>query len=122
MSGIEWSRREFLKLGAVAAAIGMVAPAALWGDDAKSPVLKYRVLGRTGLKVTTVALGARYAPEKVIRKAVDLGINWIDAAWDYGYGRVEWTIGRVLKGQRDRAYICTKQPRDKAEKMTRASA
>jgi len=125
MGGKRCSRRGFLKFGA-AAALGAVAARTLTAAGAnrkseagvgKMPALKYRVLGKTGLKVTAVSMGCMYAPEAVIRRAFDLGLNWFDTAWTFGRGRIEWALGRVLKGKRDQAYICTKQPRETAEKM-----
>lgn len=109
------SRRDFLKIGAAAAAVGAVAPR-IFAADAKpadaaatAPKLDYRVLGRTGLKVTTVSLGCMVAPEPVIEKAFDLGINWFDTANSYKGGKNEEEVGRVLAGaKRQKAYICTK--------------
>ena len=113
MAKRDLSRRDFLKLSAVAAAAGIVAPrilAAEGQDEAKKPALEYRVLGRTGLKPTTVSIGCMISPEPVIAKAFDLGINWFDTANSYVYKgeNCERAVGRVLKGKRDRAYICTK--------------
>jgi len=81
--------------------------------------LEYRVLGRTGLKVTAVALGCMVAPEQVIEKAFDLGVNWFDTAHTYKGGRSEQEVGRVLKDpeKRKRAHICTKLPRGSTQGM-----
>src|SRR5258708_36240838 len=40
--------------------------------------------------------------------ALDLGVNWIDAARFYGWGRAEQIVGKALQGKRDRVYIFTK--------------
>jgi uncharacterized protein len=77
-------------------------------------VLK-RTLGRTGLKVTAIGLGTIptfRAPKaqavEVIRKSVDLGINYIDTARAYRKGYSEERIGVALKGIRQKVVIATK--------------
>jgi len=105
----KWTRRDVLRLGATAAAAGVVAPRALLAEAAEEkPQIEYRVLGRTGIKVSAVSLGCMVAPEEVIAKALDMGINWFDTAHSYKGGRNEWEVGRVLKGRRDKVHICTK--------------
>lgn len=112
MSNGSVSRRDFLKIGATAAAVGVIAPKILAAADdapARKGALEYRVLGRTGLKVTTVSIGCMVAPEPVIAKAFDMGINWFDTANAYKGGKNEEEVGRVLAGgKRKNAYICTK--------------
>ena len=104
------SRRDFLKLGATATAIGMVAPKVFAAEGEKKPALEFRDLGRTGLKVTTVGLGCMVAPEAVVAKAFDMGINWFDTANGYKVDGEpsELAVGRVFKDRRDKAFICTK--------------
>jgi aryl-alcohol dehydrogenase-like predicted oxidoreductase len=43
-----------------------------------------------------------------IRRALDLGINWIDTAKGYGHGHSEEIVGRALKGRRDDVFVATK--------------
>lgn len=70
--------------------------------------MQYRTLGRTGLRVSVIALGAgpvsglmtgedadRQAA--VVQRAVEAGINWIDTAAGYGQGRSEANLGRALR-------------------------
>jgi aryl-alcohol dehydrogenase-like predicted oxidoreductase len=45
---------------------------------------------------------------RAIEAALDLGVNWIDTAPFYGWGRAEQIVGRALRGKRERAYIFTK--------------
>jgi len=45
---------------------------------------------------------------ETIRTALDLGINWIDTAPFYGWGRAEKIVGKALKGRREDAFIFTK--------------
>jgi aryl-alcohol dehydrogenase-like predicted oxidoreductase len=82
--------------------------------------MKYRVLGKTGLSVSTVGLGTwqfggewgkSYAPEDVqslLFHAKGKGINFIDTAECYGDGLSESLIGRALRGQRHEWIIATK--------------
>jgi len=68
--------------------------------------MEYRVLGRTGVKVSSLALGtANFAdptPEdeakRILERAVDAGINMIDTGDSYAEGEAERIIGRALKG------------------------
>lgn len=104
------SRRDFLKLSATAAAVGLVVPQVLAADGAEAKsALEYRTLGRTGLKVTAVSIGCMQAPENAIAKAFDHGLNWFDTAHSYKQGKNEEEVGRVLAGDRRKnVYICTK--------------
>jgi predicted aldo/keto reductase-like oxidoreductase len=78
-------------------------------------------LGKTGLMVSRVAIGGiplqRPAEEeaiKVVHRALELGINFIDTA--AGYGESEERIGKALVGRRDQVIIATKSGRSgKAE-------
>jgi len=82
--------------------------------------LETRQIGKTGLKVTVLglggaALGGLYAdvPAKAasdsVRRALDLGIRYIDTAPQYGYGKSEMFIGEALRGvKRDSFVISTK--------------
>lgn len=85
--------------------------------------LKTSQLGATGLEITRVGFGAwaiggggerGWGPQDdeesiaAIHRAVDLGINWIDTAAAYGFGRSERVVGRALKGLSERPYVFTK--------------
>ncbi|MDT7745316.1 MAG: hypothetical protein QOE59_4394 [Actinomycetota bacterium] len=83
-------------------------------------------LGKTGLDITRVGFGAwaiggggwefGWGPQDddesiaAIHRALDLGVNWIDTAAAYGFGRSERMVGRALKGLTGdrRPYIFTK--------------
>lgn len=107
------SRREFLET----AALGGLAAGTLAGADAKSK-LPTRVLGRTGARVSILALGGgsrllSYKEEdkavEAVTKALDLGITYIDTADDYGRNGVsEQYIGKALKGRRKGVFLATK--------------
>jgi aryl-alcohol dehydrogenase-like predicted oxidoreductase len=79
--------------------------------------MRYRTLGRTGIKVSPCALGALALgtsignPDhddsvRIIRKALDAGINFIDTA--DAYGESEVVVGNALKGRRDSVVLATK--------------
>src|SRR5262245_48416339 len=79
------------------------------------------VLGRTGLEVSVVGLGAGPVPalmtgddsntqRAVVARALEVGINWLDTAAGYGEGRSESSIGRALRelGAAERMHVATK--------------
>jgi aryl-alcohol dehydrogenase-like predicted oxidoreductase len=78
--------------------------------------LEYRSLGRSGLKVSSLCLGGNNwggaAPEeesiRIIHRALDAGINFLDTAITYTGGRSEEVIGKALRGRRDGVLIATK--------------
>lgn len=78
--------------------------------------MKYRTLGKSGLKVSAIGLGTNQFGGKVaagqtvniIRAALDMGINFIDTADVYQEGRSEEFMGRALEGRRQDALIATK--------------
>ncbi|MCZ7535688.1 MAG: aldo/keto reductase [Acidimicrobiia bacterium] len=80
--------------------------------------MKYRTLGRTGLKVSPLCLGAMMFGEwgnadhddssSIIRAAIDAGINFIDTADVYSGGESEQIVGEAIKGRRDDLVIATK--------------
>ena len=82
--------------------------------------MEYRRLGKSDLKISEVSLGCWVAggtywggaddDESIaaIQKAVDLGVNFIDTAEVYGWGRSEEVVGKALRGRRDKVYISSK--------------
>ncbi len=85
--------------------------------------MKYREFGSTGFKVSALGFGAMRLPSvafipqsvdlkksvKLIRHAVDQGINYIDTALPYGFGASEKAVGMALKdGYRDKVHLVTK--------------
>ncbi|WP_329455160.1 aldo/keto reductase [Streptomyces sp. NBC_01497] len=86
--------------------------------------MRYRTLGRTGIKVSPYALGAlMFATSignpdhedsvRIIHKALDAGINLIDTA--DAYGDSEEIVGKALKGRRDGVVLATKVGRPTGE-------
>jgi aryl-alcohol dehydrogenase-like predicted oxidoreductase len=80
--------------------------------------MPYRTLGHTGERVSAIGLGGWHLGLKtvdedlairIIRSAVDRGINFMDNSWDYNDGASEKRMGRALKdGYRDRVLLMTK--------------
>lgn len=80
--------------------------------------MKYRLLGKTGIKVTPYCLGTMMFgkggnPDHdecigMIHKALDAGINFVDTADRYNAGESEEILGKAIEGRRDRLVLCTK--------------
>lgn len=81
--------------------------------------MKKRRFGRTGLQVSEVVIGAGFVGglfvladddtrRRVLRRALDAGINWIDTAPLYGQGRSEEALGWLLAEIPDQPYLSTK--------------
>lgn len=121
-------RREFMQstiLGGIASILpfqGTVLEASV--DDNPTKIqIQYRLLGRTGLKVSTVGFGAMITSDPtVIHHALDLGINYIDTASSYMRGNNEILVGNVLKTRRKETYIATKTKLGTEEKMMESVA
>ncbi len=84
--------------------------------------MHYRRLGRTGLEVSEVGFGAWGIGKsqwlgaeddeslRALRRAIDLGLNFIDTALAYGEGHSERLVGRVVKERDETVYVATKIP------------
>src|SRR6202142_3721690 len=80
--------------------------------------MQYRALGKTGIKVSPYCLGAMMFGGlgnadhddciRIIHKALDFGINFIDTADRYSRGESEEIVGKGLKGRRDNIVLATK--------------
>jgi aryl-alcohol dehydrogenase-like predicted oxidoreductase len=80
--------------------------------------MQYRTLGRTGIRVSPYCLGAMMFGGlgnadhdeciRIIHKALDFGINFIDTADRYSRGESEQIVGKALKGRRDNIVLATK--------------
>jgi aryl-alcohol dehydrogenase-like predicted oxidoreductase len=81
--------------------------------------MQYRILGRTGIRVSPYALGALMLgasignPDhedsaRIIHRALDAGINFIDTADAYSMGESEIVVGKALEGRRDDVVLATK--------------
>src|SRR5262249_51558797 len=90
----------------------------------RAPAMKTIELASTGMLITPVGFGAwalggggfewswgaQDDEESIaaIHHALDLGVNWIDTAAQYGFGHSEAVVGRAIAGLTERPYIFTK--------------
>jgi predicted aldo/keto reductase-like oxidoreductase len=121
-------RREFLRgvaLAGIAArgtrglaghfAAGMQS--SVGGNKEGGPMI-YRTLGRTAERVSAIGMGGFHIGQpkltdddsiKLIRAAIDGGINFMDNSWDYNKGQSEVRMGKALKdGYRQKVFLMTK--------------
>jgi predicted aldo/keto reductase-like oxidoreductase len=111
------SRRDFLSAGLILPIAGMGsrmgwdAQKLLPATAASSAKLDYRILGRAGLKVTTVGFGCMITSDpSVIQRAADIGVNYFDTARGYQHGNNERMVGAALKERRKTVLLSTKSP------------
>ena len=130
-------RRDFIKSGLLAAAVGaMSGPKAIAQEAEKqavreqlakdilnyNPQMQYRPMGRTGVNVSALGLGMLRLPMKnghvdfdqttpMVRRAIEGGVNYIDTGRVYLGGESEQAVGKALAGGwRDRVYVTSKMP------------
>ena len=115
------SRREFLQVGAAGLATAGLAGGAMADDKKKNEGgIPLRPLGKTGEMVSLMCLGGHASTDpkklseaeslKLIQRAVDEGITFMDNCWDYHDGLAEERMGKALAqgGRRDKAFLMTK--------------
>jgi uncharacterized protein len=116
-------RRTFLK-SAAAVGIAAVTTSTAQSQVAASHTTRtetagmiYRNLGTTGERVSAIGLGGYHigkdpdaqASIKLIRQAIDKGINFLDNCWDYNDGISEVRMGQALRdGYRNKVFLMTK--------------
>lgn len=109
------SRRNFLATGLALPAASLAIPTSSPNRAASETAslapadFSFRTLGRTGLKVTTVAFGCMITSDgSVVERAADIGINYFDTARGYQGGNNERMVGAALKAKRNSLYISSK--------------
>src|SRR5437762_5635437 len=80
--------------------------------------MPYRILGSTGERVSAIGLGGWHLGFKkvdeqlslrIVRIAIDRGVNFMDNSWDYNGGASEIRVGKALRdGYRDKVFLMTK--------------
>jgi uncharacterized protein len=108
-------RRDFLRKSAVVSFAASLSPQVSRASDQPVP---RRTLGRTGEKVSIVGIGGYHlgAPSveeqeaiRIVRTALDNGVNFLDNCWDYNNGVSEDRMGKALRdGYRQKAFVMTK--------------
>ena len=110
MKANDVERREFIAGMAVLSAGGVLRAADAGG-------MIYRNLGTTGEKVSAIGLGGHHIGRpkdenegiRIIRSALDRGMNFLDNCWDYHDGVSEIRMGKALRdGYRQKAFVMTK--------------
>jgi aryl-alcohol dehydrogenase-like predicted oxidoreductase len=127
---VEIGRRDLLKIASSSGliAVGLTATSTfpdktasaqnkpIQGQIKKGEML-YRTLGRTEEQVSVIGLGGHHIGRpkdeqegiRLIRSAIDRGINFMDNSWDYHNGGSEIRMGKALQdGYRDRVFLMTK--------------
>lgn len=128
------SRRKFLGAAGLATAGSFTVGSSLASESVKEnlPLKKNdenpfnartysamptRSFGKTGFKIGILSLGGQATiekqgteeeSEKIINRAIDLGVNYIDTAASYGRGQSQLNIGRVMKTRRKEVWLATK--------------
>src|SRR5581483_7074035 len=108
-------RRDFLRKSAIASFAASLTPEVTHASDSAIP---HRTLGRTGESVSMIGIGGYHigAPSvdeqeaiRIIRTALDSGVNFLDNCWDYNGGESEVRMGKALRdGYRDKAFLMSK--------------
>src|ERR1700724_158709 len=107
-------RRRFLKTAAAGTLMTSLNHKFAYAAAGSFPT---RTLGRTGEKVSIVGLGGYHVGMqsdeqesiRIIRTALDGGINFLDNCWDYNDGQSEVRMGKALRdGYRQHAFLMTK--------------
>jgi hypothetical protein len=108
------SRRNFLAAGLALPAAATASRSSGQSSQATSnpPAstgFRYKTLGKTGLKVTTVGMGCMITSDgSVVERAADLGITYFDTARGYQSGNNERMVGAALKRKRKDITLATK--------------
>src|SRR5262249_8860794 len=125
------TRRDFLRASAaiggmaasvaVASSIGRAGAAESKTSAPEHPPLSvrkgdmlYRPLGRTGEQVSLLGLGGAHLGQpaddeeaiRIVRRAIDHGVTFMDNCWDYNGGASEIRMGKALRdGYRDKVFL-----------------
>lgn len=123
MSNQKSNRRDFLRATSALAAITLTRGS----DSAETKAIPKRPLGKTGEQVSLLGVGGFHIGAiedeqksiALIREAIDMGVTFLDNAWEYNEGRSEEIMGKALRdGYREKAFLMTKHHgRDKKTAM-----
>jgi len=115
------NRRHFLQASTAGLAAASLTATVVFGDgEVNAGRIPLRPLGSTGEKVSLIGLGGHASTNpgkmseaesvKLIQRAVDEGITFLDNCWDYHDGVAEERMGKALSegGRRDKAFLMTK--------------
>lgn len=111
------TRRDFLRTTAFGLTAGGLAASVLAQQEDSPAGIPTRPLGKTGVKVSIVALGgwhigsiAEAEAIRLMHEAIDSGMTFFDNAWDYHQGGSETVMGKALAtgGRREKVFLMTK--------------
>jgi len=114
--GAALTRRGFLGSSLAASFVMGLGMENSWAAENRNGI-PYRALGHTGEKVSIIGLGGYHIGMqsdeqesiRIIRTAIDGGINFLDNCWDYNDGASEIRMGKALRdGYRRKAFLMTK--------------
>lgn len=119
---MKFSRRNFFKVSLATIGTYLLSKSEKFIPEAfaNTSALPKRTLGKTGYQVGIFSLGGQATLEqpgtekesiKIINRALDLGVNYIDTAAAYGQGISETYIGNVMKDRRKEVFLATKTHR-----------
>lgn len=109
-------RREFLETVSGLPIVTLVSAGLLAADERRGDMI-YRKLGRTVESVSAIGIGGSHIGRpkekqeaiRIIRTAIDRGINFMDNCWDYADGKCEqWMGDALLDGYRKKVFLMTK--------------
>lgn len=118
------SRRQFFQRTVGAGLVATGTPKILtgleevaWADQRDlANEIPRRTLGKTGEQLPMIGIGGGHIGHiqedadaiRLIHKALDLGVVFVDTAWSYSGGRSEERIGKALKGKRAKVFLMSK--------------
>ncbi len=117
------TRRAFLQQTAAGILAAGAAPNCFASSSGEIPI---RPLGKTGENVSILGVGGYHVGAirddseaiRLVQEAVDMGVTFMDNAWEYHQGHSEEIMGKALKGRREKAFLMTKHHgRDKKTAM-----
>ena len=104
-------RRQFIRLALASSVLPMLSR---WKARAAAAEIPRRALGKTGVRVSAIGLGGYHLGKassddeaiRIVRTAVDQGVNFMDNCWDYNEGLSETRMGKALRnGYRQRVLL-----------------
>ena len=112
-------RRTFIQTSAAVALVASLGERFGFGAPATNGAIPMRTLGATGEKVSMLGIGGFHLAKsfwttdaeaiKIVRTALDSGVNFLDNSWDYNGGKSEERMGLALRdGYRGKAFLMTK--------------
>jgi predicted aldo/keto reductase-like oxidoreductase len=114
-STFPYTRRGFIAATA-ASSLAVTLGSRTFATEPRNGI-PYRILGRTGEEISCIGIGGSHMGKpkdeaestRIVRTALDGGLNFLDNSWDYNGGASETRMGKALKdGYRDKAFLMTK--------------